>query len=90
MKLAVIRGYVTSTVKHSSFDHCRLLIAEPVDNRGKVEGAPQIVLDDLGAGLHQTVILCADGGHARKMLNDPRSPARWWVMGIVDPEAAAV
>lgn len=85
MRLARIRGYVTSTVKHDSFSGCRLLIAQPVDLHDKPEGDPQIVIDDLGAGLHQKVLLCSDGSHARKTLEDSQSPARYWVMGLVDP-----
>lgn len=86
MKLAEIKGYVTSTVKHSSLECWRLLIAQPVDNDGKSDGAPQVVIDHLGAGLHQRVLITSDGSEARKMTGDERSPARWSVMGIVDSE----
>lgn len=84
MRLAYIRGYVTATVKHPSFHGARLLIAQPVDQTDQPDGPPQIVLDPIGAGLHEQVIICADGGWAREYLQDPRSPCRWWVMGIVD------
>ncbi|HTB63518.1 MAG TPA: EutN/CcmL family microcompartment protein [Opitutales bacterium] len=84
MRLAIIRGYVTSTVKHKSLAGARLLIAQPVDQDDKPDGAPQVVLDPLGTALHEKVILCSDGSWARTYLNDPRSPCRWWVMGIVD------
>ena len=86
MRLAYIRGHVTSTVKHRSLERCRLLIAQPVDGEDRPDGAPQVVLDPLGAGIHQKVIIASDGGWARDYLEDPRSPARWWVQGIVDPE----
>ncbi len=86
MRLARIRGYVTSTVKHPSFERCRLLIAQPVDDKDVPDGSPQIVLDPLGAAIHEKVLLCSDGSWARDYLGDPRSPARWWIMGIVDPK----
>lgn len=86
MKLAQIKGYVTSTAKHSSFSGSRLLIAQPIDEQGKSDGAPQVVLDNLGAAIHQRVIITSDGSEARKMVNDNSSPARWSVMGIIDPE----
>jgi microcompartment protein CcmK/EutM len=89
MRLAYIRGHVTSTVKHPSFTGCRLLIAQPVDRAGKADGAPQIVIDQHGAGIHEQVIICADGAWARDYLKDQTSPCRWWVMGIVDPERSA-
>jgi len=86
MKLAEIKGYVTSTVKHCSFDGWRLLIAQPVDDTGTPDGAPQVVIDRFGAALHQRVILTSDGSEARQLVGDERSPARWSVLGIVDPE----
>jgi ethanolamine utilization protein EutN len=86
MKLAEIKGYVTSTVKHASLGGWRLLIAQPVDNDGVSDGSPQIVIDNLGAGLHQRVMITSDGSEARKMVGCERSPARWSVIGIVDPE----
>ena len=82
MRLATIKGHVTSTVKHRSLEGWRLLIAIPESP----DLAPQIVLDSLGAGIGQRVMISSDGSEARKMVGDPRSPARWSVMGIIDPE----
>jgi microcompartment protein CcmK/EutM len=48
--------------------------------------APQIVLDSLGAGIGQKVMISSDGSEARKIVGDERSPARWTVLGIIDPE----
>jgi microcompartment protein CcmK/EutM len=89
MRLARIKGHVTSTVKHSSFKGCRLLIAQPVSADDTPEGDPQIVIDELGAGLHQKVLICSDGSYARSYLEDPKSPARYWVMAIVDPKSTS-
>ncbi|MEO6786703.1 MAG: EutN/CcmL family microcompartment protein [Chthoniobacteraceae bacterium] len=82
MRLATIKGHVTSTVKHKSLEGWRLLIAMPESP----DLAPQIVLDNLGAGIGQKVMISSDGSEARKMVGDQRSPARWSVMGIIDPE----
>ena len=82
MRLATIKGHVTSTVKHKSLEGWRLLIAIPESP----DLAPQIVLDSLGAGIGQKVMISSDGSEARKMLGDKLSPARWSVMGIIDPE----
>lgn len=84
MRLATIRGYATSTVKHKSLHGWRLLLAEPESP----DLAPQIVLDHLGAAIGQKVMISSDGPEARRMVGDPLSPARWTVLGIVDPEAA--
>lgn len=82
MRIATIRGYATSTVKHASLEGWRLLVAEP----DSADLAPQIVLDDLGAGIGQKVLISSDGSEARKMVGDELSPARWSVLGIIDPE----
>ena len=82
MRLATIHGYATSTIKHRSLEGWRLLIAVPESP----DLAPQIVLDALGAGIGQRVLISSDGSEARKIVKDDRSPARWTVMGIIDPE----
>lgn len=86
MQLATIKGYVTSTIKHSSLNGWRLLIAQPCGQDGVSQGAPQIVLDNFGAAIHQRVLITSDGIEARRMVQNDLSPARWTVLGIVDPE----
>jgi ethanolamine utilization protein EutN len=85
MRLAIIKGHVTSTVKHPSFDGWRLLIAQPVDSRGAEDGPPQVVIDNLGAAIGQKVMISSDGAESRRMVGDEKSPARWNVLGIIDP-----
>ena len=82
MRLATIKGHVTATMKHKSLAGWRLLIAIP----DSPDLAPQIVLDPLGAGIGQKVMISSDGSEARKIVGDELSPARWTVLGIIDPE----
>lgn len=84
MRTATIRGYATSTIKHCSLEGWRLLIAEP----DSPDLAPQLVLDNLGAAIGQRVMISSDGSEARKMVGSELSPARWSVLGIIDPEGA--
>ncbi len=84
MKIATIHGYATSTLKHPSLTGASLLIAVPEGG-----ASPQIVVDPLGAGLGQRVLITSDGSEARAFLRDPSSPARWTVCGILDPVPAA-
>ncbi len=86
MRLAEIKGYAVSTIKHPSFEGFRLLIAQPLTAAGEPDGDPQLVIDCLGAGIHQRVIITSDGAEAREMVGDELSPARWSTLGIVDPE----
>lgn len=82
MRTAVIQGHITATVKHPSFHGTRLLVAVP----DAEDVPPQIVLDNLGAAIGQRVIISSDGAEARQMLSNELSPARWSVLGIIDPE----
>ena len=82
MRIATIRGYATSTIKHPSLEGRVLLIAEP----DSPDLAPQIVIDNLGAGIGQRVMISSDGSEARKQVGDELSPARWSVLGLIDPE----
>ena len=84
MLLARIEGNVTATRKHSSLQGWRLLICQPINERGESEGGPQVAIDPHGAGLHERVIISSDGMAARKAVGDEKSPVRWMVVGIVD------
>ena len=86
MKLARISGHVTATVKHPSLARQRLLLAQTCDADGVPDGPPQIVIDALGAGIGQRVLISSDGAESREIVGDPLSPARWNVLGIIDPE----
>ena len=82
MRLATIHGTALSTVKHKSLEGFGLLIAVP----DSPDLAPQLVLDSLGAGIGTKVLISSDGSEARKLVGSELSPARWSVMGIIDPE----
>ncbi|RME93936.1 MAG: ethanolamine utilization protein EutN [Verrucomicrobia bacterium] len=84
MFLARVEGSITATRKHPSFEGWRLLICQPIDGAGRPFDAPQVAIDAHGAGLHQRVIISSDGLATREAVGDPKSPARWMVVGIVD------
>lgn len=90
MLLARVEGNLTSTRKHPSFEGWRLVICQPINNGGVPEGVPQVAIDPYGAGMHQRVIISSDGSAARAAVGDPKSPARWIVIGIVDEKEPGV
>jgi ethanolamine utilization protein EutN len=90
MLLARVEGNVVATRKHPSFEGRRLVICQPINSAGEPEGVPQIAIDSQGAGMHQRVVISSDGSAARKAVDDPRSPARWIVLGIVDEKEPGV
>lgn len=86
MQLATVTGTATSTVKHPSLAGRRLLICQVVDADRKVGGEPMLALDHHGAGRGDVVMLSSDGKGLRELLGSNSSPARWWTLGIVDPQ----
>lgn len=61
-----------------------MLLAQPLTRDGKPDGAPQLVLDHLGAGRGDKVIVSSDGKSARELVGTDQTPVRWTIMGIVD------
>lgn len=84
MQQAIVRGRATSTVKHPSLEGRKLLICSPLDAAGLPAGDPVLVLDGLGAGAGDKVLITSDGSGLRQLLGHENSPARWWTLGIVD------
>lgn len=84
MQLAKIVGHATATVKHSSMTGWKLLIAQPLTKDDKADGEPQLIIDNLGAGVGDRVLICNDGAGTRKLMDSKHSPVRWFVMGICD------
>lgn len=90
MLLARVEGNIVATRKHPSLEGWRLIICQPINEAGEPEGAPQIAIDPLGAGMHQRVIISSDGAAARRTVGDEHSPARWMIIGIVDELPLAI
>jgi microcompartment protein CcmK/EutM len=90
MLLARVEGNIVATRKHRSLEGWRLVICQPINSAGEPEGSPQAAIDAHGAGMHQQVIISSDGSAARAAVKDPKSPARWMVIGIVDEKEPGV
>lgn len=84
MLLARVEGSVVATRKHESLRGWRLILCQPMNADGDAEGAPIVAIDPWGAGRRQKVIVSSDGAAARKTVNDPKSPARMMITGVVD------
>lgn len=84
MQIAEVIGRATSTVKHPSMEGWRMLIAQPLGASGQDDGDPIIVIDDLGSGRGDKVIITSDGKHVREIMKTNNSPVRWAVLGIAD------
>ena len=84
MQLAVVQGRATATIKHRSLAAKKLLICQMLGCKRDPVGDPVLVVDRLGAGWGDHVILSSDGLGLRNLLSDHNSPVRWWTLAIVD------
>ena len=85
MQLALVIGNATSTVKHPSLRGQKLLLVQPhmVDQQ-QADGFPLLVVDGVGAGIGDTVMITSDGRGARELLGSDVTPVRWTTAGIKD------
>ena len=80
----MIIGHATATVKHPSLTGWRMVIVQPLNNARQPEADPVVAVDKLGSAPGSVVVLNSDGKGARELIGDEKSPARWFVIGIVD------
>jgi len=84
MNLARIDGTIVASACHPSMAGWRTVICQPIDEKGADIGTPILAIDPLGAGLHQVVMLSTDGSETSKIVGDPKSPLRNFILGIMD------
>ena len=84
MQRATILGTTRATVKHQSFDGCRLVIVQPLLVDNGPDGPPLIAIDSFGARRGDFVMLTSDGSYVRELTKHKSTPARWSVAGILD------
>ncbi|MFM8252520.1 MAG: EutN/CcmL family microcompartment protein [Planctomycetota bacterium] len=85
MQLARVIGHTTATVKHESLVGQKLLIAQPLLADGlSPDGDPIILIDAVGAGAGELVMISSDGRFVRERLKVESAPARWSAIGAID------
>ena len=84
MQLGRVIGHVTSTIKHPSLVGWRLVVTQLVNAAREAEGDPVIAVDKWGSGVGSVVVLNSDGKAARELVGNEKSPARWFVIGMLD------
>jgi len=83
MILAKIVGTVVATRKDERLVSSKLLIARPMDPRGKPEGSYLVAVDTVQAGVGETVLIVS-GSSARMAAGLKDCPVDAAVVGIVD------
>ena len=83
MLLARIVGTVVATRKDPRLESSKLLVARPMDPRGKAEGGYLVAVDTVDAGIGETVLVVS-GSSARMAAGLKDCPVDAAVVGIVD------
>jgi microcompartment protein CcmK/EutM len=81
--LAKIVGTVVATRKDPRLVSNKLLVARPVDPRGKSEGSYLVAVDTVDAGVGETVLIVS-GSSARMAAGMKDCPVDAAVVGIID------
>jgi ethanolamine utilization protein EutN len=81
--LARIVGTVVATRKDPRLVSTKLLIAQPIDPRGKPEGSSLVAVDTVDAGVGETVLIVS-GSSARMASGLKDCPVDAAIVGIID------
>lgn len=81
-------GRATATAKHPSLAGWRLLLVQTLDVQGNADGFPELVIDELGCGKGDIVLLTSDGAAVSEMVGTKKTPIRWATMGVIDRESS--
>jgi len=85
VQTARILGKTHATTKHKSLGGCCLAIVQPLLADGTADGPPLIAIDRHGSQRNDMVMITSDALLVRSLVNDPNTPARWSVLGLIDP-----
>lgn len=84
MILARVVGNIVATQKNENLIGAKLMLLQPLDTRGNAAGDEFLAVDGIGAGEGDLVLCIAEGGSARVVYKNPKSPIDTVIAGIVD------
>jgi ethanolamine utilization protein EutN len=85
-----VLGNVVSTVKHPTYSGQKLMVVQPVDERGADIGTSFLAVDRVQAGPGDKVIVMSEGNGVRQLMQMGKQvPIRSLIVGIVDQVDAA-
>ena len=84
MILCRVKGNVVATLKHPCYEGHKILIVQPIDEKGNDMGDSFLSCDSVQAGPGDTVLVMQEGNAARQILGTWEDPFHSVIMGIVD------
>jgi ethanolamine utilization protein EutN len=85
VRICRVLGNITATVKHPAFAGQRLMIVQPLDEKGSDAGDSFVAIDRVQSGPGDKVIVLTEGNGVRQILKmGDVVPIRSAIVGIVD------
>jgi ethanolamine utilization protein EutN len=84
MILGRVVGQAVSTHKRPQFEGAKLLLVQPEAPDGAAVGATLLVVDSVGAGVRERVLVVLEGRAAGEALGRKGAPVDAAIVGIVD------
>ncbi len=84
MILCKVTGTLVATQKNQALKDQKLLIVQPIDLGGKSIGRDVIALDQVDAGVGDTVLIIQEGAGAQQILKKKDAPVHSVIVAVVD------
>lgn len=84
MILGKVTSEIVATVKHPELEGHRILTVVPIDLEGAPSGRAVVAVDRVDAGIGDTVLVNREGGGARMVLDNMRTPVQAVIVAIVE------
>ena len=84
MFIAKVMGTVVSTIKHPVYAGKKIMVVQPLNLDGSPKGDSLLAVDEVQAGVGDTVLVLNEGSGARQIVQNEQGPIRAIIMGIVD------
>jgi len=84
MQIARVVGTVVATQKHRTFEGAKLLLVQPLNVDDTPRGAAVLVIDGVGAGVSEKVLVVMEGRAAGEALGRKAAPVDAAIVGIID------
>lgn len=84
MILCKVIGTIVSTQKNENLKDYKLLIVQPIDLDGKHFGRDMLAIDQVDAGVGDTVLVIQEGAAAQQLLKRKDVPVHTIIVAVVD------
>ncbi|HAL56161.1 MAG TPA: hypothetical protein DCP63_06730 [Bacteroidetes bacterium] len=84
MTLCKVTGTIVSTQKNENLKEYKILIVQPVDLDGKPIGRDMLAIDQVDAGVGDTVLVIQEGAGAQQVLGRKDVPVHTVIVAVVD------